>query len=449
MEPDPRKTRLLVAAAVLGALLGAGAFAWLADRPAAPPAAPPERTPPDVRRLKAENERLRRELAEARAAVPIAPETGPAPVPPRPAPGVPESLRPPRPAPPPPADPAEAAVRLAAALEGLKKACAAGDRPGIDLYRRVLVGLGSPAVDPLLAFARDAGEGDLLREQALRALVDLRAPDLAALAAGILGDGGAGPLLRAAALAAAANLPGDAALGALVRSLATDGSAADAERAAALRALVGGYPEAAIPVLRACLDGPDGRDRDAAMTALLGARDRALLPLLTETANGPRPPQALGSLLNTIASVKDRPWSAVQLTGEPDTPVDGDHGTAWASKGQDMGEVWLELDFPEAVLPEGIRIRETLNPGAVARVQAKAPNGAWETLWEGTAGEGASPRWFEPPLARASAATRTLRVVLDTNRVGGWNEIDAVELAGGGRAQWASAARASSSYADP
>jgi len=81
---------------------------------------------------------------------------------------------------------------------------------------------------------------------------------------------------------------------------------------------------------------------------------------------------------------------------------------------------------------------------AVAR---QALEGA--TLWEGIAVEGASPRWFEPPLARASGPVRTIRVVLDTNRIGGWNEIDAVELVGGGEGQWAQVARASSSYADP
>jgi len=44
-----------------------------------------------------------------------------------------------------------------------------------------------------------------------------------------------------------------------------------------------------------------------------------------------------------------------------------------------------------------------------------------------------------------SYEVKTIRVVLDTNRTPGWNEIDAVELIGGG-AQWAKQATASSTY---
>ena len=45
---------------------------------------------------------------------------------------------------------------------------------------------------------------------------------------------------------------------------------------------------------------------------------------------------------------------------------------------------------------------------------------------------------------------RSLKVYLDTTRVPGWNEIDAVQLVGkDGSKQWASASSSSSSYADP
>src|SRR5262245_13321556 len=114
-----------------------------------------------------------------------------------------------------------------------------------------------------------------------------------------------------------------------------------------------------------------------------------------------------------------------------------------------MGEVWLELYFETAVVPQSLRIRETYNPGAVARIEAVLAGGTRETLWDGKADAAAAPRWFEPALRSASSAVRTIRIVLDTNRVPGWNEIDAVELAGDGRRQWATEARASSSYSDP
>jgi hypothetical protein len=265
----------------------------------------------------------------------------------------------------------------------------------------------------------------------------------------ILQGSGTGPLLRAQAFLAAGTVRGDAALTRTVRDLATSGGVPDTERSSAFQALVASSPEEAIPILRHLLESGEPKDRDAAIAQMQAARNRAYLPLLTEIVNSPNPPPNLNALLGAIASIKDKPWSALQLTGEPDTPGDGDLGTAWASKREDMGEVWLELDYERAVLPEAVRIHETLKPGTVAKVQARTPTGAWETLWEGVAPEGGSPRWFEPALSRASTAVSTLRLVLDTNRIPGWNEIDAVELVGGGGGQWAKDARASSSYSDP
>jgi hypothetical protein len=440
---------LVLAAAVVSAVLTASAF-W-ATRPSSTPdtPAPAERPSAEIRRLRAENERLRREIAEARAAA-VAAETPRPPEPPSAAPGTPAPLSPrAAPAAPGKVDLAEAAARIPACIQGLRQACAAGDRDSMDLYRRLLVGQGEPSIAPLIEILRNAGEGDLLREQALLTLQAVRAPDLASLAVEILRDVRSGPGLRNQAVALAGALPGDAGLAAIIRDLATDTAAPEAERYAALHVLVTGSPAEALPILRGLLDSGDAKDRNAALSHLQAARDRAFLPLLTEVVNGPHRPPNLQPLLNTIASIKDRPWSAVQLTGEPDTPVNEDIGTAWASKYQDMGEVWLELTYAVAVVPEGVRIRETLNPGAVAKVLARVGDGPWESLWEGNAAEGESPRWFEPPLARASGPVRTIRVVLDTNRVGGWNEIDAVELLGGGRGQWAAEARASSSYSDP
>jgi hypothetical protein len=114
-----------------------------------------------------------------------------------------------------------------------------------------------------------------------------------------------------------------------------------------------------------------------------------------------------------------------------------------------MGLVWLELAYARAVRPDAVRIHESFNPGAVVRVEAKDQGGAWALLWEGLAPVGDGPRAFEPPIGNVPFETRVLRVWLDTDRVPGWNEIDAVELVGGGESQWAVAASASSTYGSP
>jgi F-box/leucine-rich repeat protein 4 len=111
-----------------------------------------------------------------------------------------------------------------------------------------------------------------------------------------------------------------------------------------------------------------------------------------------------------------------------------------------MGTVFVEVDFAAAVRPDAVQVYESFNPGAIARVEARAPDGTWVVLWEGVARQAPAPAVFDPPLASWPHPVRTLRLVLDTDRVAGWNEVDAVALVGDGRRQWASGARASSTY---
>ncbi|MDJ0973020.1 MAG: hypothetical protein QNJ98_00995, partial [Planctomycetota bacterium] len=152
-------------------------------------------------------------------------------------------------------------------------------------------------------------------------------------------------------------------------------------------------------------------------------------------------------LLQALARMKGPGWGDAQMTGEPDTPVGGDNQTAWASLKAQEGMVWVELDFPVDVVPEQVRVHETFNAGAIVKVEVRMSGGDYVTLWKGEARAAGTPRWFAPPLESLAERIRTVRLTLDTNKVNGWNEIDAVELVGDGRRQWASAARSSSCYA--
>jgi hypothetical protein len=144
-----------------------------------------------------------------------------------------------------------------------------------------------------------------------------------------------------------------------------------------------------------------------------------------------------------------RAWGEEQATGAPDTFQAGDISTAWAPRLQDGGEEWLHLDYSNPVQLAEVRVRETHNPGAISKIAAVLPNGQEIIVWEGVE-EAATP-----PVDRAFPVSgvinaSSVRVYLDTRRVSGWNEIDAVELVGrDGSRQWAAHARASSSYADP
>ena len=156
----------------------------------------------------------------------------------------------------------------------------------------------------------------------------------------------------------------------------------------------------------------------------------------------------LGLILATAAPAAQKlPWSPEQATGEPDTPVAGDMKTAWATLEQNQGDEWLRLEYETPVAVQSIRIRETFNPGAVSRVTAFAGDGTEVVIWEGTAPAQEAPAVFEVA-TDANVFSRSVKVYLDTKRVDGWNEIDAVQLVGrDGSEQWAVGASASRTYA--
>ena len=128
----------------------------------------------------------------------------------------------------------------------------------------------------------------------------------------------------------------------------------------------------------------------------------------------------------------DEGYSPQQATGAPDTPAAGDFDTAWATEESDAGEQTLELTYAHSVIPHAVNIHENYNPGAVIAVEAyDAENDEWDVLWDGEAEAAEEPmRVFSPDLSPPDFATTAIRIVLDTDAVSGWNEIDAVELVG-------------------
>ena len=140
-------------------------------------------------------------------------------------------------------------------------------------------------------------------------------------------------------------------------------------------------------------------------------------------------------------------WSSDQFLGDPDTLSDGDRPTAWASLEPNDGIEWIEIDFARVVTPDSIHIRETYNPGAVVKVEALDADGNYHIVWRGQDPTRESPGVFEVPYD-LSFATDSVRITLDTRRVSGWNEIDAVGLMVDGRTYWGIDGEASSSYAE-
>lgn len=134
------------------------------------------------------------------------------------------------------------------------------------------------------------------------------------------------------------------------------------------------------------------------------------------------------------ASSQYRPdrWTPEHMTGIPDVyPEYGDYDIAWTAAYADSGEEWVELFYDEAVYVQRIDVYETYNPGAIVKVEVIDETGRAHVVWEGRAQ--AAPqeaRIFSIDNIKIEVPARRVRMVLRTDQVPGFNEIDAVCLIG-------------------
>jgi hypothetical protein len=157
-----------------------------------------------------------------------------------------------------------------------------------------------------------------------------------------------------------------------------------------------------------------------------------------------------------IHSVRTEPargaaWSPQQAAGAPDTPGAGDHASAWASLGQDNGPEWLILHYPDPVTPRELHVYENYCPGALVKVTVFDADDHETVAWTGTDPTPAgTPSGVSKVPLNTDVKTRKVKIHLASEKVPGWNEIDAVALIDdAGQTQWAKRVSASSTYARP
>lgn len=125
-------------------------------------------------------------------------------------------------------------------------------------------------------------------------------------------------------------------------------------------------------------------------------------------------------------------WTPEHMTGSPDVyPKYGDYDKAWTASSSDGGEEWIELFYDEAVYVTRIDVYETCNPGAIVKAEIIDQTGRPHVVWAGSAT--AAPqesRIFMIENVKVDVPARHVRLVLRTDQVPGWNEIDAVGLIG-------------------
>jgi hypothetical protein len=123
------------------------------------------------------------------------------------------------------------------------------------------------------------------------------------------------------------------------------------------------------------------------------------------------------------------PFAAAQATGVPNVEALGNSGMAWATKTPDGGIEWLELKYAKPVFATAVRIRESLGPGAIIKVELYDEKGTPHTVWSGAdATKGLD--YLVVEFQKSAFKTDHVKLTLATNVVPGWQEIDAVQLVG-------------------
>jgi len=136
------------------------------------------------------------------------------------------------------------------------------------------------------------------------------------------------------------------------------------------------------------------------------------------------------SVLDFSSQYSEGAWSASEVLGAPNVYPDyGDNNKAWASHGADDRDEWIEVGFERDERVSGVEVYETFNPGAVDKIElittknrrievsipsdAPSPGTSVKRLFD--------VRCTQEPI-------RSVRVHLDSQRVSGWNELDAIGI---------------------
>lgn len=140
-------------------------------------------------------------------------------------------------------------------------------------------------------------------------------------------------------------------------------------------------------------------------------------------------------------------YAAVQATGPENVAQPGmDSSLAWCPANENSGAEWLELRYATPVIAAEIRIHATFNPGAVVRILGGPANGPLREIWAGDSGTHTIQKIPVSPPAELAV----VKLELNTSKVPGWNEIDAVALVdGAGAVHYATEATASSEWHRP
>jgi hypothetical protein len=141
--------------------------------------------------------------------------------------------------------------------------------------------------------------------------------------------------------------------------------------------------------------------------------------------------QYASSVIGFSSQYSTTSWSAAQVLGAPNTMGYGDIATSWAPRSQNGTLEWISVGFNTAVYANGATIRETYGNGFVYQVDAIDTLGNLHTVWQGTdTSLPGAPVNFGVSWNTTSYLVAGLKVYVNTNHSGAWEEIDSIQLAG-------------------
>ncbi len=103
---------------------------------------------------------------------------------------------------------------------------------------------------------------------------------------------------------------------------------------------------------------------------------------------------------------------------------------SWTPAHADSGDVWIEVRFPRPVLATGIEVYETLNPGALTRLQVRSLEDELVEVWSGEDPGISCPAVFSLFFEALDFPVIGVHLEFNTALVAGYNQIDAVKLIG-------------------